>query len=701
MSAKGPDAMDRGHISTFESKLVEEAGVDKSQSSHLWPRATIDSGISCDADVKETLPTLVGGEGDRKKLSTQKQRNESPSCEVVEVSNSPVDIPVKRVVLKVLSLLWPKGKPQVKLLVVMSMMCVLAAKVLKVAVPFWFKSVIDILTPSASAATALPAVGFFPVGVFGCVAAYGICRAMNSVTEELKTVLFSPVGGNASTQLAMEMFDKLLKLDLGFHLNRETGVLSKDLDRGSRAFWSLAYALLFLVVPTAFEMVLVCVALNSQAGVQFIGLALAAVFSYILWTYTVSNWRTRFRRRYNELESRVGGITVDALLNYETIKCFGTEEYESARIRANTEKMNTELIKLDQSMALLNFGQQLIFVVAGVLSFYLATCGAIAGTMTVGDLVLTDALLMQLYMPLSFLGMIYREIQTSTQNMQAMIGLLDHVPSVVDAVDATPYTYINGTIELHNVTFKYKADSEEALIRNMSLTIPGGKTVAFVGPSGSGKSTILRLIFRFFDPTEGEVLFDGQPLRKLQLASVRARVGIVPQDTVLFNTSIRDNISYSQINATDSDIVDVAKKVGLHETILKMSKGYNASVGERGLKLSGGEKQRVAIARALLVDPPILLADEATSALDSKTETKIMEIMRVASKQGKPRTIILIAHRLTTVKEADIIYVLDGKGGLAEQGTHSELLRSGGLYAELWYQQLRDRQSFQERGLHH
>ncbi|CCW68398.1 unnamed protein product [Phytomonas sp. Hart1] len=693
-SAKGLNTMDSVHTRSPERRLGEEDGVRKSKSSHLWPCPTINPGTRCDVNVEAPLATPMDSGGDKKELLPLENKP-IPSSDTAETSNSSADVPVKRVVFKVLALLWPKGNPRTKLLVVMSMMCVLVAKVLKVAVPFWFKSVIDILTPNASAATALPTIGILPMGVFGCVAAYGICRAMNSVTEELKTVFFAPVGGKASTQLAIEMFDNLLKLDLSFHLNRETGVLSKDLDRGSRAFWSLAYALLFLVVPTAFEMVLVCAALNSHAGTQFIGLALTAVFSYILWTYIVSNWRTQFRRRYNELESRVGGITVDALLNYEAIKCFRTEEYESARIRSNTEKMNTELIKLDQSLAFLNFGQQLIFVVAGVLSFYLATCGAIAGNMTVGDLVLTDALLMQLYMPLSILGMIYREIQTSTQNMQSMIGLLDQSPSVLDAIDAKPYMYINGTIELRNLTFKHKADSEEALIRNLSLKIPGGKIVAFVGPSGSGKSTIIRLIFRFFDPTDGEILFDGQPLRNLQLASVRSRVGIVPQDPILFNISIRDNISYSQINATDSDIIEVAKKVGLHETIQKMSKGYSSSVGERGLKLSGGEKQRVAIARALLMDPPILLADEATSALDSKSETKIMEIIKLASKQSTPRTIILIAHRLTTVKDADIIFVLDGKGGLAEQGAHSELLQAGGLYADLWYQQLRDRQSFQ------
>lgn len=613
------------------------------------------------------------------------------------ISNGTSSIPIKRVVGRVWSYLWPAGEYKIKALVVGSVLCVLVAKLLKVAVPFWFKTVVDLLAPAATTANAVAVVGPFTVGAFGCVVAYGICRITTSVTEELKTILFAPVGGHASTKLAMEMFDKLHRLDMNYHLNRETGVLCKDLDRGSRAFWTLAYTLLFMVVPTTFEMGLVCLALNTQAGPQFIAIALVAVVSYVSWTLAVTNWRSKYRTRYNTLDSRVGGLIVDSLLNYETVKYFGSEVYESERIRSETTKMNQQLVTLDQTMALLNFGQQVIFVSAGVLSLYLATCGVLAGVLTVGDLVLVDALLMQLYMPLSYLGMIYREVQTSTQNMQAMISLTDQQPIVKEAEGAVKFQYQNGTIELRNVTFEYKKELNRTVLKNLSLLIPGGKTIAFVGPSGSGKSTIFRLLFRFYDPTSGEVLIDGQPIQKVELASLRRKIGVIPQDTVLFNESVMYNIRYGRMSATDTEVIAASKAASLHETVLRMSDGYETSVGERGLKLSGGEKQRVSIARVVLEDCPILLADEATSALDSTTELNVMNTLRNATSRKTSRTIILIAHRLTTVKEADIIFVLDGKGGLAEQGTHEALLRKGGLYAEMWYQQLRDRKQEEEK----
>ncbi|GET91655.1 abc transporter, putative [Leishmania tarentolae] len=617
--------------------------------------------------------------------------NTPPRLDGIQISEKTSDIPIGRVLWKMWTYLWPHGEPKIKMLVASSVVCVLVTKVLKVAVPFWFKTIVDLLAPATATAEAVTVAGPLTVGVFGCVVAYGICRITTFVTEELKTVLFAPVGGHASTKLSMEMFNKMHQLDLDYHLGRETGVLSKDLDRGSRAFWSLAYVLLFMIAPTIFEMGLVCCALNSQAGPQFIGIALIAVSSYVAWTFLVTNWRSKFRSRYNALESRVSGLIVDSLLNYETIKYFGSEKYESERICKETANMNRKLVILDQTMALLNFGQQFIFVVASVLCLYLATSGVLTGAMTVGDLVLVDALLMQLYMPLSYLGMIYREVQSSTQNMQAMIALLDQKSKVKDKADAKEYKYINGTIELRDVTFEYKKEHHR-LLRNLSLTIPGGKTVAFVGPSGSGKSTIFRLLFRFYDTTSGQVLLDGQPLDGLRMESVRKYIGVIPQDTVLFNESVRYNILYGRMDATDAEVKAAARAASLHDTIENMSEGYNTPVGERGLRLSGGEKQRISIARVLLRDSPILLADEATSALDSMTELNVMETLKNATERTRRRTIVLVAHRLTTVKEADIIFVLDGKGGLAEQGTHAELLDKGGLYAVMWHQQLSEQQ---------
>ncbi|RNF25462.1 putative ATP-binding cassette protein subfamily B, member 3 [Trypanosoma cruzi] len=596
-------------------------------------------------------------------------------------------IPVYRVVSHVVRHLWPPGKPMYRVLVVTSVICVVTAKVLKVAVPFWFKMVVDALAPDHNVANAVVVLGPLQLGVFGMVAAYGITRLTGSLTEELKSALFAPVGSHASTTIAMEMFRKLHSLDLNFHLSRETGVISKDLDRGSRAFWSLAYALLFLVIPTAFEVVLVCTALQTSAGLSFIVTALSAVFSYIGWTYIVSNWHAVYRERYNKGDSRVGGLTVDSLLNYETVKYFGREKHEEERLFHETIKTNRELARIDQTISVLNFGQQSIFVLAALMCLYLSTCGVLAGAMTVGDMVLVDALLMQLYTPLSFLGMIYREIQTSTQNMQAMIVLLDIESAVREKPDARPLKLGSGTIELRDVCFHFNKNSEgKGVLHRLSLTIPGGSTVAFVGPSGSGKSTIFRLLYRFYDPSSGLILIDGQPLTDLQLSSVRKAIGVIPQDTVLFNETVRYNIRYGRLDATDEEVEEAARMANIHDSIMSMSQQYETPVGERGLKLSGGEKQRIAIARVILDDPPILLADEATSALDSATEIRVMQQLR--ERGGKRRTIILIAHRLTTVKDADKIFVLDGKGGLAESGTHEELLGKCGLYAELWFRQL-------------
>nr|CCC96170.1 unnamed protein product [Trypanosoma congolense IL3000] len=608
----------------------------------------------------------------------------------VAVERDPGEIPVYRVVSHVARHLWPHGEPKYRALVVCSVACVVLAKVLKVAVPFWFKTIVDALTDAGGiAGNPVTVASALQLSVFGLVTAYGVSRLVSSLTEEMKSALFAPVGCHTSTTMAIELFAKLHSLDLQYHLGRETGVLSKDLDRGSRAFWSLAHALLFMVVPTAFEVILVCMVMRSCAGVPFIMTALAAVASYIAWTYVVSNWRAEYRARFNKLDSRVSGLTVDSLLNYETVKYFGKEKYEEERLRHETTCMNYQLMRLDQSMSLLNFGQQAIFVLAAVTSLYLSTCGVLSGTMSVGDLVLVDALLMQLYTPLSFLGMIYREVQASTQNMQAMIALLDIENTVQEQVDAKPLEFKDGTIEMRNVTFAFSDPGDSRVIlRDLSFTVPGGSTVAIVGPSGSGKSTIFRLIYRFYDPLAGSVLIDGQPLTELQLKSFRKVIGVIPQDTVLFNETLRYNICYGCLDATEEDMIRAAQVAGIHDSIMKMSDKYDTIVGERGLKLSGGEKQRIAIARIVLSDPKILLADEATAALDSMTEMHVMQRLRETG--GRRRTLILIAHRLTTIKDADIIFVIDSRGTLCESGKHEALLQSGGLYSELWSKQLHD-----------
>lgn len=626
-------------------------------------------------------------------------------------------IPIRRVMQMVWEQLWPRGQWKIKALVVLSVGCVLGAKVLKVMVPFALKGIIDSLSPASVAATSavgsqlVTAVGPFSLTAFGFLIAYTFCRAAGSITDEMKNVFFAPVGSAGSCNLAMQMVQKMHSLDLPFHLNRETGALTKDLDRGTRAFWSLSYALLFLVLPTMFEMVLVGGALYSQGGGYFIGIAITAVSAYIVWTIAVSNWRAKFRARFNYYDSRVSGKIVDSILNYETVKYFGSEQFECQRIESELKNMNQQLVILDQTIALLNVGQQLIFVTAAVLSLYLSTCAVLAGTMTVGSLVLVDGLLMQIYLPLSYLGMIYRDVQTAMQNMMAMIVLMDTECTVKDEPDAVPYVFEGGAIEFRDVHFEYpqkvevKTPGSEAgpeketvavkkhmggVLKGLSLTIPGGSVVAFVGASGCGKSTIFRLLFRFFNPTRGVVLLDGQPLRSLQIDSVRRSIGVIPQDPVLFNDSVRYNIAYSSPTASHEAVQKAASLAQIDEAIERMPEGYDSSVGERGCKLSGGERQRVAIARALLDSRPILLADEATSALDGRTEERVMEALRRPTMSGRRRTVLMIAHRLTTVKEADIIFVLRD-GSVAEYGTHEQLLALGGYYSEQWRQQEKEK----------
>lgn len=736
-----------------------------------------------------------------------------------------------------------------KSLVVTSVMCVLVGKTLKVMVPFAFKGIVDALsvvsttttatttTATAVAATSAVTTVALPfasiactLSVAGFLVAYGVSRVTGSFADELKNALFAPVGAAGTTNLGIQTMRKLHSLDLTYHLNREIGVLSKDLDRGSRAFWNFAYMLLFLITPTIFEMGLVGTALYTQGGGQFILIGASAIAMYVVWTVTVTNWRAKFRTRFNTYDSKVSGMVVDSLMNFETVKYFGAESYECDRIEREMRKMNHQLKLLDQSVALLNMGQQLIFAAAAVGSLYLASCGVLAGTMTVGHLVLVDGLLIQLYMPLSYLGMIYRDVQTSTQNMQAMLSIMDAECEVKDHPDARPYAYKDGTIEFRNVNFEYmmmvntppkglssssststtsiprrgdgakdalspsssplrngkvekkavaienevekknesaeeeptttlsssssssstttssstapppstspneaaptnemsaekesattssstatRSDSVEeegngalqlpslsvkkrlGVLHKVDFTIPGGSVVAFVGASGSGKSTIFRLLFRFFNPSHGTILLDGQPLQELQIQSVRQHIGVIPQDPILFNNSIKYNVSYSRSTPTSvEEVMRAAKGACLHDTVMGFPEGYFTGVGERGCRLSGGEKQRVAIARALLDDKPILLADEATSALDIETEKGVMQALKEqrGGSGGRRRTLLLIAHRLTTVKDADIIFVLRD-GAVAEFGDHDTLLKNNGIYSQLWLRQLEEKE---------
>jgi ABC-type transport system involved in Fe-S cluster assembly fused permease/ATPase subunit len=606
--------------------------------------------------------------------------------------------------------LWPKNRPDHKMRVLMSLSFVFGAKVLFVAVPFYFKGIIDELVgpKAAVAATATDAasdvagevvastgvlavqqwidmahVAFGP-SVFALVVAYGIVRTLASFTSEMRTAVFSKVGADAFTNINESIFMKLHGLELNYHVSRKTGGVTKILDRGSRAFNSMAWCTMFVIAPTGFEMVLVCALLQQQVGIEFVAIALTAVVVYVAFTTKVTNWRTKLRDGYNEHETKTSSIVVDSLLNYETVKYFGNEAFEARRLREANEAMNRYVVKLDQSMSALNFGQQFIFIAAASSSLYLASTGVVAGTMTVGDLVLVDALLLQLYTPMSWLGVVYREMTQSTQNMQAMLGLLNRPTEMKDAPEAKPLEFADGTIEFRDAKFMY---NDKALLDGINLTIPGGSLVAFVGPSGTGKTTIFRLLFRFMSLNSGSILVDGQDIANVQMASLRKRIGVIPQDTVMFNDTVAYNIEYGKLGATQEEIEHVARQASMHDAVLRLEKGYETNVGERGLKLSGGEKQRVAIARVLLQDPDIILADEATSALDTRTEAAVIRTL-CESSEGKKRTVIMIAHRLATVRNCDTIFVLNTHGHIAERGSHHELLAHRGLYHQLWSQQL-------------
>jgi ABC-type transport system involved in Fe-S cluster assembly fused permease/ATPase subunit len=556
--------------------------------------------------------------------------------------------------------------------VLFALACLVAAKLANVGVPLVLKALVDALDLKPGDPRALLVV---PAGL---LLAYGALRLSVTLFTELREFLFYPVAARVARKVALQTFEHLLALSLRFHLERQTGGVSRDIERGSRAIHSLLNYFIYNILPTLVEIGLVIVLLATTFDAWFAGIALVALTLYILYTVSVTEWRTHFRRAMNEQDSKANTRAIDALINYETVKYFNNERFEEGRYDENLQRLEKASIKSQTSLSVLNLGQSLIIAIAVTLLVWRATLGVVDGRLSLGDLVLVNALMIQLYIPLNFLGVIYREIKQSTVDMEKMFTLLGQHREIADAPDALPLVVTQGALRFENVSFAY--DPARPILHEVSFEVPAGKTVAVVGPSGAGKSTLARLMYRFYDVGGGRISIDGQDLRSVTQASLRAAIGIVPQDTVLFNDTVEYNIAYGRPGAGRPEVEAAAKAAHIHAFIASTPAGYDTMVGERGLKLSGGEKQRVAIARTLLKNPPILIFDEATSALDSANERAIQAELKSAA-QGK--TALVIAHRLSTIVDAHEIVVLE-QGRVVERGSHPVLLAAGGRYARMW-----------------
>lgn len=569
--------------------------------------------------------------------------------------------------------LWPEGQWGLRVRVVLAIACLVAAKVALVFVPIFYRDAIDALDVNQnSAALTLP---------IGIILAYGAARVLSLTFGELRDALFAKVGQRAIRTVALQVFRHLHSLSLGYHLSRQTGGLSRSIERGTKAIETLLRFSIFSIVPTVLELALVFVILWQALDAWVALVTVVTVVIYIVYTMLVTEWRIKFRRVMNEEDSRANTRAIDSLLNYETVKYFGNEELEARRFDTAMRGYEKASIKSQTSLALLNIGQAII-ISAGLAAVMLMTAqGVISGALTMGTFVMANTYLMQLYQPLGFFGFVYREIKQSLIDMEKMFDLLSEDPQIADTTGARPLTVSGGEVSFENVHFDY--DARRTILNGVSFRVPAGKTVAVVGPSGSGKSTIGRLLYRFYDVTQGSIRIDGQDVREITQDSLRGTIGVVPQDTVLFNESIYYNIAYGKSGVTPTEVEHAARMAHVHDFIMAMPDGYETLVGERGLKLSGGEKQRVAIARTVIKDPAILLLDEATSALDSHTEQEIQKNLREIS---RGRTALCIAHRLSTVVDADEILVLDA-GTIIERGRHAELLALDGRYAEMWRRQ--------------
>ena len=553
--------------------------------------------------------------------------------------------------------------------VIIALTFLILAKVANVGVPLALKEIVDALDTSTQTQLFLPLM---------LLLGYGALRLSSSLFNELRDSIFAKVRHGAMRKVTVRVLEHLHKLSLRFHLERKTGAITRDMDRGTRSVSSMLNYMVFSLLPILVEVALITAILLGKYSIWFTVITFTTVAIYILFTFRITAWRMKYRSIMNAHDSEANTQAVDSLINYETVKYFGNEQYELDRYDAKLEHWEEAAIKSQTSLSVLNVGQGIILAIGVTLMMILASQGVVAGTLTMGDLVLVNAFLLQLFIPLNFLGVVYSQLQHALSDMELMFDLLDEKPEIIDKPDAKPLAINSGSVRFEHVNFSY--DTDRQILFDINFEIPAGHKLAVVGPSGSGKSTLARLLFRFYNITEGRILINEQDIQSVTQKSLRKAMGIVPQDTVLFNDSIFHNIAYANPEAPKEAIINAAKVANIHDFIESLPKGYDSIVGERGLKLSGGEKQRVAIARTVLRNPKILVFDEATSSLDSKSEKAILQALR---KVSVDHTTLVIAHRLSTVTDADQILVME-KGHIKERGTHQELLNQDGIYAHMW-----------------